>query len=131
MPQSAWKTQKTTSPAVCDDAPNSGHAIADGEIPTCGASPIQKEVDDVAMNDPVFGKRDLVAGNHQLGIVVANSGEVAELTLPVAVGNFIGHLDVELFVLLPRGDEVDLFSVDAAGADRVAAGDEFIYTMVS
>ena len=55
-------------------------------------SPIQKEVDDVAMNDPVFGKRDLVAGNHQLGIVVANSGEVA-------VGDFIGNLNIELLVV--------------------------------
>ena len=62
-------------------------------------SPIQKEVDDVAMNDPVFGKRDLVAGNHQLGIVVANSGEVAEFAFPVAVGDFIGNLNIELLVV--------------------------------
>ena len=72
-------------------------------------SPIQKEVDDVAMDDPFFGKRNLVAGNHQLGIVVANSGKVVELALPIAVGDFISNLDVELLVQLPRSDEVDLF----------------------
>ena len=58
-------------------------------------SPIQEEVDDVAVNDPVFGKRDLVTGNHQLGIVVAYSGKVAELALPVALGDFIGNLNIE------------------------------------
>ena len=90
------------------------------------SSTVQQEVNNVPVNDSVFRQRNLVAGNHNLRIVVLDGGKVSELPFPVLFSELIRYLNINFFILLSGGDKVDLFIVDASCSNSVASANQII-----
>ena len=77
-------------------------------------SNIKQEFNDVPMDDPVLREQNLITGNHVFRIVVLYQGIVSEFTFPIAVIDFIRHLEINPVGLVLRGYEIYLLAVNAS-----------------
>ena len=86
----------------------------------------KQKINDISVNDAVLGERNLVSGNDDFGIVVVNSQKVAEFPFAVVFRDFVCDLNVGFLILSAHCHKVYFLAADAARADCVASGNQFI-----